>query len=153
MGVFEARAFIGAYCSAPSIRHPWENIMNRQIGLGLAMVAGAALGAAAVQGLHAQAKPPIYVITEIDAPNMDAYLKDYAPLAQKGIKESGGRIVAAGPGKSVEGEAPKARVTVQVWENEAKLQAWRSSEAFKKSREIGNKLAKFRSIQVDGTPN
>ena len=73
--------------------------MNRHIGLGLAMVAGAALGAAAVQGLHAQAKPPIYVITEIDAPNMDAYMKEYAPLAQKGIKDSGGRFVAGGPAK------------------------------------------------------
>ena len=127
--------------------------MNRHIGLGLAMVAGAALGAAAVQGLHAQAKPPIYVIAEIEAPNMDAYLKDYAPLAQKGIRDSGGRIVAAGPGKSVEGEPPKARVTVQVWDNEAKLQAWRNSAEFKKAREIGNKLAKFRSFQVDGAPN
>jgi uncharacterized protein (DUF1330 family) len=127
--------------------------MNRHIGLGLAMVAGAALGAAAVQGLHAQAKAPIYVITEIEAPNMDAYLKDYAPLAQKGIKDSGGRIVAAGPGKSVEGEPPKARVTVQIWDSEAKLQAWRNSAEFKKAREIGNKLAKFRSFQVDGAPN
>jgi uncharacterized protein (DUF1330 family) len=106
-----------------------------------------------VQGLHAQAKAPIYVITEIEAPNMDAYLKDYAPLAQKGIKDSGGRIVAAGPWKSVEGEPPKARVTVQIWDSEAKLQAWRNSAEFKKAREIGNKLAKFRSFQVDGAPN
>jgi uncharacterized protein (DUF1330 family) len=127
--------------------------MNRHIALGLAMVAGAALGAAAVQGLHAQAKPPIYVIAEIEAPNMDAYLKDYAPLAQKGIREAGGRIVAAGPAKSVEGEPPKARVAVQIWENEAKLQAWRNSAEFKKAREIGNKLAKFRTFQVDGAPN
>jgi hypothetical protein len=50
--------------------------MNRHIALGLAMVAGAALGAAAVQGLHAQAKPPIYLVTEIDAPNMEAYVKE-----------------------------------------------------------------------------
>jgi uncharacterized protein (DUF1330 family) len=127
--------------------------MNRHIGLGLAMVAGAALGAAAVQGLHAQAKPPIYLITEIAAPNMDAYLKEYAPLAQKGIKDSGGRIIAAGSGKSLEGEPPKARVTVQLWDSEQKLQAWRNSAEFKKSREVGDKLAKFRSFVVDGTPN
>jgi uncharacterized protein (DUF1330 family) len=127
--------------------------MNRHIGLGLAMVAGAALGAAAVQGLHAQAKPPIYVITEIDAPNMDAYMKEYAPLAQKGIKDSGGRFVAGGPAKSLEGEPPKVRVTLQQWDSEEKLQAWRNSAEFKRSREIGNKLAKFRSFIVDGTPN
>jgi hypothetical protein len=43
------------------------------------MLTGAALGAAAVQGLHAQAKPPIYVIGEIDYLNQEAYLRDYAP--------------------------------------------------------------------------
>jgi heme-degrading monooxygenase HmoA len=41
----------------------------------------------------------------------------------------------------------------EIWDNEAKLQAWRNSAEFKKAREIGNKLAKFRSFQVDGMPN
>jgi uncharacterized protein (DUF1330 family) len=127
--------------------------MNRHIGLGLAMVAGAALGAAAVQGLHAQAKPPIYYVTEIDAPNMDAYVKEYVPLAQKSIKDAGGRIVAAGPAKSVEGEAPKARVAVQIWDSPEKLMAWRNSADYKKAREIGNKIAKFRSFYIEGAPN
>jgi uncharacterized protein (DUF1330 family) len=127
--------------------------MNRHIGLGLAMVAGAALGAAAVQGLHAQAKPPIYLVTEIDAPNMDAYLKEYAPLAQKTIRDHGGRLVAAGPAKSVEGEPPKSRVTVQIWDSEEKMRAWRDSAEYKKAREVGNKLAKFRTFTVDGAPN
>jgi uncharacterized protein (DUF1330 family) len=125
--------------------------MNRHIALGLAMIAGAALGATAMQGLHAQAKPPIYIVTEIDAPNVDAYLKEYAPLAQKTIKDAGGRLVAAGPAKSVEGEPPKARVTVQAWDREEKMQAWRNSAEYKKAREVGNKLAKFRTFQVDGT--
>ena len=31
---------------------------DRSVTVGLAMLAGAALGAAAVEGLHAQAKPP-----------------------------------------------------------------------------------------------
>ena len=33
-------------------------LINRSVTVGLAMLAGAALGAAAVEGLHAQAKPP-----------------------------------------------------------------------------------------------
>jgi hypothetical protein len=39
--------------------------VNRHITVGLAMVASAALGAAAVQTLHAQTKPPAYNIAEI----------------------------------------------------------------------------------------
>jgi uncharacterized protein (DUF1330 family) len=133
-----------------SRRQSEENTMHRHIALGLAMVAGAALGAAAVQGLHAQAKPPIYYISEIDAPNMDAYVKEYAPLAQKTIRDAGGRIVAAGLAKSVEGEPPKARVAIQIWDSPEKMMAWRNSADYKKAREVGNKLAKFRSFYVEG---
>jgi hypothetical protein len=38
--------------------------MNTKFKFALAVVAGAALGAAAVQGLHAQAKPKAYSVTE-----------------------------------------------------------------------------------------
>jgi hypothetical protein len=40
-------------------------MINRHITLGLAMIASAALGAAVVQTLHAQAKPLAYNIAEI----------------------------------------------------------------------------------------
>jgi hypothetical protein len=39
----------------------------------------AALGAAAVQGLHAQAKPPVYQITEIEFLDRAAYERDLWP--------------------------------------------------------------------------
>ena len=41
--------------------------MNRLLTPGLAMLAGVAIGAFAVQGLHAQAKPPTYVVIDISA--------------------------------------------------------------------------------------
>src|SRR5690349_18677675 len=53
------------------------------------MLAGAGLGAAAVQGLHAQAKPVAYVISEIDVTDKDAYAREYVPLAVKALKASG----------------------------------------------------------------
>jgi len=55
----------------------------------LAMVAGFGLGAVAVQGLHAQAKAPVYYVAEIDVTNPDAYAKEYAPKAQALIKAAG----------------------------------------------------------------
>src|SRR6516165_4688845 len=73
-----------------------EVVMTRFVTIALSMLAGAALGAAAVQGLHAQAKPPIYVVTEIDVTDVDTYLKDYAPKAQALIRASGGRVLAGG---------------------------------------------------------
>ena len=90
------------------------------------MLAGAGLGAAAVQGLHAQAKPPAYVISEIDVDkdaDKDAYAKEYVPLAVKALKESGQKQLAAG-GKTVaiSGEPPKSRIVLSVFENMEKAQ-------------------------------
>jgi uncharacterized protein DUF1330 len=70
--------------------------MKTQYMVTLAVIAGFGLGAVTVQGLHAQAKPPVYYIAEIDVTNLDAYVKEYAPLAQAGIKKAGGRLLAAG---------------------------------------------------------
>ena len=39
-------------------------------------------------------------------------MKDYSPLAQKTIRDGGGRIVAAGRATQFEEEPPKPRVVV-----------------------------------------
>ena len=127
--------------------------MKRSITIGLATIAGAALGAAAVEGLHAQAKPPVYQVVEIDVLNQDAYLKDYAPKAQAVIKAAGGKFLAAG-GKTttIEGEPPKGRIVIQQWDSVDQIAAYRASAAFKDLLPLREKLAKFRSFTVEGVP-
>ena len=98
--------------------------MKTQYSVALAMLAGFGLGVTAIQALHAQAKAPVYYISEINVADPDSYAKDYAPKAQAIIKAAGGRFVAiggaggnaAGRVTGFDGEAPK-RVTVQVWES------------------------------------
>lgn len=128
--------------------------MNRYLSLAIAMLAGGALGAAAVEGLHAQAKPPVYQVTEIDvsAANVDAYLKEYAPKAQALIKASGGRPLAGTQNvTTLEGAAPTRRVAITQWDSLEKLQAYRATAEFKNLRATtGDKLAKFRSFAVEG---
>ena len=63
--------------------------MKQYFGLGLAMLAGTAIGAAAVTGLHAQAKPPVYTVNEIDVTNEAAFVKEYLPLVRASIVKSG----------------------------------------------------------------
>jgi hypothetical protein len=94
--------------------------MKTQYAIALAVATGFGLGAAAVQGLHAQAKPPAYYIAEIDVSSPEAYAKEYAPEARAIIEAAGGRFLtiggagASGPKvTALDGEAPK-RVVVQV---------------------------------------
>jgi hypothetical protein len=59
----------------------------------LALVAGFGIGAATIEGLHAQAKPPVFTVAEIDVSNVDAYGKEYAPEAQALIRAKGGKVL------------------------------------------------------------
>ena len=125
--------------------------MKTQYMVTLAVVAGFGLGAVTVQGLHAQAKPPVYQIAEIDVTNVDAYTKEYAPKVQALIKAGGGRLLAAGQKvTAIEGAPPKPRVAVSVWDSMEKIQAYRNSAEFKEARKIGEKYAKFRVFTVEG---
>jgi len=126
--------------------------MKTRYTVALSMLAGAALGGAAIQGLHAQAKPPVYTVSEIQITDLDAYLKEFAPVAQASIKAAGGKVLAGGPGTSLEGAPPATRVTIQMWDSLEKAKAWRNGAEYKKAREIGDKYAKFRAIAVEGTP-
>jgi uncharacterized protein (DUF1330 family) len=127
--------------------------MKTQYTVAFAMFAGFGLGAVAVQGLHAQAKPPVYQITEITPTNMETYVKDYVPRAQAAIKAAGGRLIAGGAATAVDGDAPKPRVAVTAWDSAEKFQAYRNSAAFKELLPTRDKLAKFRSFTVEGLPN
>jgi uncharacterized protein (DUF1330 family) len=127
--------------------------MKTRYTVALAMLAGVGLGAAAVQGLHAQAKPLVYTVTEIDVTNIEAYSKEYSPLAQASIKNSGGKLLAAGQKvTALEGAPPSPRVAIQVWDSLEKAQAWRNSADYKEARKVGDKYAKFRAFAVEGLP-
>jgi uncharacterized protein (DUF1330 family) len=125
--------------------------MKTHYTVALAMLAGFGLGAVAVQGLHAQAKPPVYSVAEIDIADQAAYAT-YVPKAQAAIKAAGGKILAAGGVTTIEGEPPKPRAVIQQWDSLEKFQAYRGSVAFKDLLPIREKVAKFRSFVVEGVP-
>ena len=117
----------------------------------LGMVASFALGAAAVQGLHAQAKPPAYGIVEVVVSNQEAYAKEFLPPVLKTVKDAGGKILAAGS-KTVTllGAPPAPRVALVQWESLDKAQQWWSSQVTKDAYAIGEKYATFRIYNVEG---
>lgn len=128
--------------------------MKTNTTVALSILVGAALGAAAVQSLHAQAKPKIYYIAEIEITNLEGWTKEYAPKAQALIKESGGRLLAAGQNvTSIEGDPPKTRVALQEWDSMDQIKAWRNSATFKSLQPLREKYGKVRSFTVEGLAN
>lgn len=118
-----------------------------------AMLTGAAIGALTVQGLRAQTKPPAYLVTEIEITDLDAYQKEYVPLAQASIKGAGGHLLAAGQNiVAFEGAPPKTRVAINKFDSMEAVQNWRNSAQYKEARKVGDKYAKFRSFAVEGLP-
>jgi uncharacterized protein (DUF1330 family) len=127
--------------------------MKTRSAAALALMAGFAIGAVAVRGLHAAGAAPAYVVTEVGISDLDAYQKDYVPLAQASIEASGGRLVAAGQNIVVyEGPSPGTRVAINRFDSLDAVQAWRNSDQFKEARKVGDKYAKFRAFAIEGLP-
>ncbi len=74
--------------------------MNTKYKIALSVLAGAALGAAAVQGLHAQSQPKAYIVTESEVLDAAA-LASSRPLVVAAVQGAGGRRLAPAGGQSV----------------------------------------------------
>jgi uncharacterized protein (DUF1330 family) len=127
--------------------------MKTQYVVALATLVGIGVGAFTIEGLHAQAKPLIYLIEEIDVSDPDAFQKEFGPKIQAANKAASVRaLVAGGKVTVIEGAPPKSRVVVQVWDSVERMQAFRNSAEYKEARKIGDKYATFRTFAVEGLP-
>jgi uncharacterized protein (DUF1330 family) len=104
--------------------------MNTKLKIALAVLAGVALGAAAMQGLHAQAKPKAYTVSELETLDAAANAA-FVPLIMAAQQAAGGRNLRTAGGKIVtlEGTAPK-RVAITEWDSLDKAQAFYNSKAW-----------------------
>jgi uncharacterized protein (DUF1330 family) len=118
--------------------------MKTRSTIAVSMLAGAVVGGAAIQALHAQAKPPVYMIAINEVSDQERYAKEYVSPAH------GGEYLAAGPGTRVAGNLPEGPVVILRWESMEALQAWRNSPEFQAALKIGEKYAKFNIVAVNG---
>ena len=130
--------------------------MTPRIGLATAALAGMAAGAFLMTALHAQTKPPVYFVGEIDVTNPEGYARDYLPKAREIIKAHGGQLIAAGgaagsghPVIGVDGEPPR-RVVIYMYPNADAVQAWRHDPAYEAVRKTGEKYAQYHTFAVEG---
>jgi uncharacterized protein (DUF1330 family) len=129
-----------------------SKLMQTKLSLGLALFAGCAIGAAAVQGLHAQAKPPAFTIAEvnvIDPAAFQAFVKRFSPA----VAAAGGHFLANVRGRivAVNGTPPKA-VNLIAWDSLEQATGYFNSPTFKALIPLRDKGARVRVFLVEGLP-
>jgi uncharacterized protein (DUF1330 family) len=124
--------------------------MNRYVTVSLSMLAGAVIGGAAIETIHAQAKPPVYQVTLQEVSNNEALLKEFVPAARASIVKHGGKFIASGAPVALDGAIMKDRVVINQWESMEKAKEWFNLPEYQKAREVGNKYAKFTIVLVPG---
>ena len=109
------------------------------------------LGVGAADLLHAQTKPPGYVLAEIDVKDQDGYTTDFLPKARANIKESGGKYLAGGFNKtiSMSGSPPPNRVVLLQFADMDAVKAYNAKQR-QLEAEVGDKYASFRAIGIEG---
>ena len=124
--------------------------MTRYFTLGLMLLAGAALGAAAGNGLHAQGKSPgAYAIVEIGEVVDADLLKQLLPKTGPAVKAGGGQfLVRTDKITALVGTAPK-RFVIIAFDSTQQAEAWYSSPAQKEVNAMVEKAEKVRSFIVD----
>jgi uncharacterized protein (DUF1330 family) len=117
-----------------------------------AVIGSFVLGAGAIQALHAQAKPPAYVVFEIAVKDKEAYNTSFLKDAQKVIFEHGGKYVAGGWDKtiSLSGAPLPNRVGILQFANVDAVKAWWEGGGRDVQEKVGSKYADFSIFAVEG---
>jgi uncharacterized protein (DUF1330 family) len=126
--------------------------MKQIARLALTGLAGFALGAGAIQGLHAQAgKAPGYAVAEIEVTDPPAY-QAYLGKAVESLKPYNARIIVRAKPDAKEGPAPQGNVVITRFDSLADAEKWYSTPPYKDLIAERQKAAKGRFYIVEGVP-
>ena len=126
--------------------------MKNSFAMAAALAAGIGIGSFGVHALHAQTKPPVYMIEDNTVIDPAGFAKEFAPLARESLKTYGGRYLGGGSGVSIDGDPPKGRVVLVRWESVGQMMKWRHSPEYNAARTVGERYGHFRIFAVDGVP-
>jgi uncharacterized protein (DUF1330 family) len=131
--------------------------MNQRIALGLTLLAGVAIGATAIQGLHAQAKPPAYVVIPIlkmnDAAGFKAGVVDKANATAAERTAAGGQYVIRSEKVTSLDGTPPVRLVIIKFDSVQKAQDFEKTAAQKEINAARMKATDSLSFIVEGVTN
>jgi uncharacterized protein (DUF1330 family) len=126
--------------------------VKNALKISAAIACGLLVGGGAVQILHAQSKPPAFVVAEITVKDQKGYNENYQKATQKDILDHGGKYLAGGYNKtlSLTGAEPPNRVVIVQFPNMDAVKEWRDQGAMDMENTVGTKYASFRIYAVEG---
>jgi len=127
--------------------------MNRLTALGLTLLAGVAIGATAVGGLHAQGKPGVYAVVDIAEITDPDTFKTLGPKAGPAMAGLGGQFIVRTENITAASGTPPKRFVVIGFDSLDKAKAWAASPAQKEVDAIREKSTKSREFFVEAFAN
>ena len=126
--------------------------MTSALKITAAITCSLLVGGGAVQMLHAQSKPPAYVVAEITVKDEKGYDENFQKATQKDILNHGGKYLAGGYNNTVSlvGDPPPNRVVILQFPNMDAVKEWREEGAMDMENTVGSKYAKFRIYAAEG---
>jgi uncharacterized protein (DUF1330 family) len=126
--------------------------MHPKLAKTIAVVGSFMLGAGAMQALHAQAKPPAYVVAEVNVKDRAGYEENFLKSTKTDISQHGGKYLAGGYDKtlSLVGAEPPNRVLIIQFPNMDAVKQWRKQGEEDMENTVGAKYATFRIYAVEG---
>ena len=118
--------------------------MTGKLIVGLALLAGLLAGAAAVQGLHAQAAPPTYAVIDIASITDPAGYAAIGPKGGPATTAAGGKFLARTDAITASDGTPPRRMAIIAFDSLAKAKAWRASPAMQEIWTIQEKTSTSR---------
>ena len=125
--------------------------MSQRIALGLALLAGVAIGATAVNGLHAQNNAPgAYAVIDIsEITNPDLFKTLLPKVGASNAAFGAHNVILTEKIVGLDGTPPK-RFIVLAFDSMEKAKAWDASAAQKEITGIRTKSTKSRAFLADG---
>ena len=126
--------------------------MHYKLKVAAAIIGSFLLGAGAIEALRAQAKPPAFVVAEINVKDRAGFEENFLKSTKADIAQHGGKYLAGGYDKtlSLVGPEPPNRVILLQFTSMDAVKEWRKEGEQDMENTIGAKYATFRIYAVEG---
>lgn len=119
--------------------------------LAIAMLAGIAVGAIVTEALHAQSKPPVFLVFDAKIKDPQHYMP-FSKIAVREVKAQGGTFIAevATPEFLLGNKTGRHIASISRWADKEAVRHWFNSEPMRAVREAIKKYTTTRLYIVEG---